>query len=294
MGLVITILKIIGIILLAILALVLVVAATVIFVPVRYRIKADRSDPATDLSAKAFITYLLHIISVRFEYDDGFRYSVKVLGIRIRPKKEKKDKTEDSTLPEVSQSVRDDAEAEPENVQESNAVEYDVQETVTLQSHDEQNDPDISLSDKIDAIIDKIISTYDNMEDKINGIRCRIHSIDKLLNDPHNRNAFDLIKKEVLRLLKKIAPQKVRGFVHFGFEDPATTGKVLMYLALIYPSLPRKLVIDPGWEDTDLYGYLDMKGHLALITVLISLLRLICNKDVRRLWRSYKNRGHKV
>ena len=299
MGLFITILKIIGIILLVIVALVLFVVGLVLFVPVGYKAGARKNDPADDFSAGALVTYLLHIVSVRFAYDDSVQYSVRIFGIKIRPRKEKKDagtevepETEDDHIEESITLTEEEMALTEENTETEDVPppEYNPQtQTLSVQEDDK---PEKSLSDRIDEMIDKITSGYDHMEEKISRIRDRINAFEKAVNDPGNRNAFELIKKETLRLLKKIAPQKITGFVHFGFEDPATTGKVLMYLALIYPSLPRKLKVDPGWDDTDLYGSLDMKGHLALITVLASLVRLVCNRDCRRLWRSYRNRGH--
>ena len=63
-----TILKVIGIIIAAIAALVLILLALVLFVPVRYSAKASY-DRKPDISVR--ISYLLHILSVRFDLHDG-------------------------------------------------------------------------------------------------------------------------------------------------------------------------------------------------------------------------------
>ena len=114
-----------------------------------------------------------------------------------------------------------------------------------------------------------------------------------MYDDKRNKDAFALIKKEIIRLLKKIAPKKIKGFVHFGFDDPATTGSILMYLAMIYPVLPKKLKIDPSFEDTDIYGAIDVKGRLSLIVPAVSFLKVFFNKDCRRMYRLYKRHSSK-
>jgi hypothetical protein len=113
-------------------------------------------------------------------------------------------------------------------------------------------------------------------------------------NDERNQEAVLYIKKKVLKLLKKLAPKSVKGFVHFGFEDPATTGKILMYLAMIYPVLPRKLIIDPGFDDTDIYGNIFIKGHFSLITPVMCFLGVYFNKDIRRMRRLLKKYKEKT
>ena len=76
-----TILKVIGIIIAAIAALVLILLALVLFVPVRYSAKASY-DRKPDISVR--ISYLLHILSVRFDLHDGNNeFIIKIFGHRI-------------------------------------------------------------------------------------------------------------------------------------------------------------------------------------------------------------------
>ena len=82
-----TILKVIGIIIAAIAALVLILLALVLFVPVRYSAKASY-DRKPDISVR--ISYLLHILSVRFDLHDGNNeFIIKILGHRSGNRKKK-------------------------------------------------------------------------------------------------------------------------------------------------------------------------------------------------------------
>lgn len=82
------ILKIIGILLLAVLGLILAVTLLVLLVPVRYRLKASVLEKNPDVDLR--ITWLLHLLSVRARYHPKggpFDLSVRILGIRLGGRK---------------------------------------------------------------------------------------------------------------------------------------------------------------------------------------------------------------
>lgn len=82
-----TILKVIGILLLVVLGILFAVVLTVLFVPVRYCAEGEYREK---LWAKGQITWLLHLLSVSFSFEEELSYSVKIAGIRILPGREKK------------------------------------------------------------------------------------------------------------------------------------------------------------------------------------------------------------
>lgn len=87
MSVILTILKIIGILLLAVLGLLLTVLLLVLFVPIRYRAEGGYRE---DIAVTARVTWLCHLLSVRAAFaEKAFSYQVKVCGIRLLPKQEK-------------------------------------------------------------------------------------------------------------------------------------------------------------------------------------------------------------
>ena len=300
-----TILKIIGIVLLAVIALVLIIAALLLFVPIRYRIKADKDENSDSFSAEAKVTYLLHIISAAFVYDGGTDFSVRIFGIKAYPKKKKKKKRKkenaDSSENEaLSENAGTDAEPS-----ENSHSDIPDEDDFTIDWNDDGGygdnehtegagaDDKESLSDKIAAFAEKIKEKYESACDKYKGLKSNIHFWKKMAEDEKNKEALRIVKSQVIRFLRKIAPKRVKGFIHFGSEDPATTGKILMYLSLIYPVLPKKLTIDPGFEDTDIYGNILIKGHIALIVPVMCFLKLYFSRECRRMWRLYKKHSGK-
>ena len=289
------ILRIIGIVLLSLISLVIVLLAIVLFVPVRYRISADR--PLNDeLTAKANVSFLLHIISATVGYERDIDYGIRIFGIKVYPKKKKEETVkEDET---ISASGTDAAAVTDDTAQkdESGAKE-EAQYTVDWnESGDEEikDGEDEGFWNSVESFIDKIVEKYGRFSDKIEKIRFKIRFYDRMRNDDGNKRAVGYIKERAIRLLKKIAPRTVKGFVHFGFDDPATTGKILMYLAMVYPILPRKLTIDPGFEDTDIYGNIRIKGLFSLITPALCFLGIYFNRDVRRMRRLFKKYKDRV
>lgn len=94
--------------------------------------------------------------------------------------------------------------------------------------------------------------------------------------------ARTLLLQQTKRLLKHIAPVKIRGNLHFGFADPSVTGNTLAAIALFYPVLPKKLFIVPDFQNKILEGELDFKGRIYGIILVIVFCKIWFNKDIQR------------
>ncbi len=306
-----TVLKIIGIVLACIIGLVLLLICLVLFVPVRYRINAEKEDPEADPVAFARASFLLHILSAKVIYEKKPEIIVRIFGFRLfqdrksekkrrKRKKASEDKKEEYSLDwnEPDDDHRPDEEETDDKADgiktEEDKTEEDKIENAKSEDNKGKDDKSEEGSyEKVEKILNDLSDKYLEYSDKIDRIRREIRFWDRMINDCRNKNAAELIKKETLKLLKKIAPRRIKGFIHFGFDDPATTGTVLMYLSLIYPILPRKLVIDPEFEDTDLYGNIDIKGYIRLIVPLVCVAKVYFNRDFKRMWRIYKKHSNR-
>ena len=280
-----TVLKIIGIVLLCIIGLLLVLVCLILFVPIRYRIEADRSDPDMSFTGSATGSFLLHILTARATYDEKFDFCIKVFGIRIKKRSHK----------EETPKIQDD---QPEAKDTGNSEVTEEDYSIDWNKTDDpgskpepEPEPEKSSDDlfeKIEAFIDKLADRYNEYSDKYDRIRKEIRFWDRMINDCGNKRAVELIKREAGKLLKKIAPRRIKGYIHFGSDDPATTGKILMYLSMIYPVLPRKLILDPDFEDPEVFGYIDIKGGIRLIVPLVCAVKVYFNRDFKRMWRIYR------
>jgi hypothetical protein len=93
MGILLAILKILGIILLVILGLVLLILLLILFVPICYRIKAVHNENETTADVK--VSYLVVKAKAHFDKINKLDYGAWILFFKIFPKKEKEKKDED-------------------------------------------------------------------------------------------------------------------------------------------------------------------------------------------------------
>lgn len=89
MGIVLMILKIIGIVLLCILGLILLILLLVLFTPISYRVKAEHNDENTMAQVK--FGFLVVNGKALYEKGQGFNYYVKLLFFKILPGKEEEE-----------------------------------------------------------------------------------------------------------------------------------------------------------------------------------------------------------
>ena len=99
MHVILTILKILGIILLVLLGLLLVIVFSVLFVPVRYRLEGEKSSPGwSEANGKVRVSWLLHLIHLRIQYQEKeldwecYLFGVPRSGCQRVEKEEKKEK----------------------------------------------------------------------------------------------------------------------------------------------------------------------------------------------------------
>ena len=106
MEIVLFILKTAGVILLVILGIFLLAAALLLFVPVRYRAEGNLPEEGKPQASVRF-TWLLHLLSLRVEYEGGLKMTLRLAGARIHPEKWRRRGKEERLQAEVEAEVRD-------------------------------------------------------------------------------------------------------------------------------------------------------------------------------------------
>ena len=187
---VLTVLKIIGIVLLVILAIILLLVLLVLFVPVRY--KADILVPETDfengfdvekLNIKAGFSWLLHFISGRIEFPENKEFTVRVLGIKVFPRKEK------PKAPDDKKKKKEAKEEKPEEKPEDSTAVSDI-------SVEESGNSEISENENQDMESDK--ENTPESDNNINGSEDfseenDSNCIDNSDNEPEKKNLIEIV-----------------------------------------------------------------------------------------------------
>lgn len=305
-----TILKILGIILLVILGVVLTVLLLVLFVPVRYRMDAHRDlQEEEPVVASVKATWLLHLISVFFSYPDAAYVRVKALGITVyrsdkekKPKKPKEEKQSEKHKKEEEPSAENDIQQieETPELQEEQAEEFfeaakeeiseNIQNAGYAETAEEKEEPPTlqKFFRKLWEKVKNIEYTIRQICDKIKHIVKNIRYYLKVIQSDTFKNAFSLCSGELFSLLKSIRPRKVKGSLTIGTGDPASTGQVLGIYGMLYPILGNNIMITPDFDRQIVEGELLVKGRITLFKALKMALVIFFNRDVRRLIKLLK------
>ena len=119
--------------------------------------------------------------------------------------------------------------------------------------------------------------------DRIKRICEKASSLRETVEDEENQKAVRLLISRVKYLLHHLRFRKFEGRLAFGFEDPATVGRMLAVLSLFYPLYGECFTITPVFDHTLFEGEIALKGHVRLIHILIAGVQLMMNKKIRGL-----------
>lgn len=119
--------------------------------------------------------------------------------------------------------------------------------------------------------------------DRIKKICEKASSLRETVEDEENQKAVRLLLSRVKYLLHHLRFRKFEGRLAFGFEDPATVGRMLAVLSLFYPLYGECFTITPVFDHTLFEGEIALKGHVRLIHILIAGIQLMMNKKIRGL-----------
>lgn len=306
------ILKIIGIIILAILGLILLVLALVLFVPDFYKVRIIHNPQETKITGK--VSFLWPAIVVIVQYFKKLSYKVKLFGISLldsekpkkektpKKKKEKKQKKKKAgksgdaieTVPEEEifaplenpgtlPKAEPEDEASFENVAEESES---FEETTEKPTQDKEKKP--GLFAKIKAKIQKLRETISKTIVKIKKLIHQKDEVQRILGKPETKTAMKFVWSKLGRLLKHILPRKIKGYLAYGADNPATTGQVLGILSVLYARTGQLLEIRPNFTEKQLECDVLIKGRIQVFTLLVIAVKVALNKELRQVIKEFK------
>ena len=276
-SLVLTILKVIGIVLLTILLLILFLIGLILFVPVHYSVKGTIDN---NFEAEGKICWLFSILKYSFLFQENeFDGTFRIFGIRIRKK-------EAVTEEELEEDVADEAEdAASDVIQAMELQQTDRKEQVREASDKAPEQKETSSGRKKasrerkkrdENFFIRIKQKYKNTKDKFLAFK-------NIVTDEKNQYVVKKIWKELLYLLKHFGFRKIKTDLTFSLADPALTGQVLGVICMM-PFLYRyEFGLYPDFESEQYYlkGTYDIRGRVRIIHILLAVIRLLLDKQVR-------------
>lgn len=287
------VLKGIGIAFLILLLLVIFILCMVLFVPIRYQFHGSYKEA---LQGEAKITWAPLLLKAHASFADNHpEYVVKALGGVIMT-------NTDAKLSWLGRKISSSAKKEETELKdkiqviEEEPLEFLSEENPVppVQSDREQESAGAgggtfrkTKREKRKPLPERLKEKWAALKERIRAFIQKLREIsekkDNLIKVYHTKR-FDLAKQDVIQYIKEIfriiKPDKLSGYVHFGLEDPATTGQVLGVLSLILPLYQEFLVIRPDFEEACVEGNLEGKGKIYLVSVAKLVLKIIFNKNL--------------
>ena len=289
------IIKIILIIIAVLVGLVLLALLAVLFVPIRYRVEGQYNDMRKYAAVKC--SWLLHIISIQAGYDKdgGVQSAIRLFGIRLNKAKTKAESDGSSSSSGADKKKKDrDKDKAAKTVFESEPFDNgqldEKKETASIPVKDEKRESEADGIDKTGnepiGFKEKIKNKFQNVKDKVihmkDNVRETTEKVSAVLNNDDYKQLVRFIKRQIIELFKLIKPRKGRLYVRFGFDDIETTGKVAMYLAVLYGIIGADIEIIPDFNEEIFEGEAYIKGRIRLIGAAVIAFRCFFNREFRR------------
>ena len=302
------ILKITGIVIACILGLVILIVAAVLFVPVRYKADADYHGK---FKAHAKMSWL-GILRVIVSYDEELAIKAKALFITVynnndenskasehkKAKKKKEKKQEENIFSASDKETEKFAEKQEkpqikmaEAVNETKEDVQDVKETVSEDESgdtqkkslfDKVKDKCFAIYTKIKEIIKLIKDTVKKVSGAADRLKEKVSKAKEFVTDEDNKALFHFLVEQLKALIKVIRPKKYRINARIGFEDPATMGKVLAYVSILYGMSGVDLSLEPVFGENVKEGSIFLKGNICIFSVLLIALRVYRNEQFKK------------
>lgn len=299
-----TILKVIGIILLVVLALILTALLCVLFVPVKYR--AVGSFDNTDIRAKAHVSWLFHLFALHIEYADETDGYIRLVfvkkGLFADSLGDNYEAFNDDVMDDAAKTETEDKISEntgdgpkiPADESE-HIIDEQAEDECTARTHNEYR----SVTDENQHIKQQTKPTHKKtykkphkkshkkqFKDKSDKIKNCIYKLKREYSDERNKAAFLHLKKELFIILKRICPRRLKLTMVYSTGSPDTTGISLGILACFPVGYTNRWRITPDFESEKPYakGSFDIKGHVIVISILAATLRILFDKNCRRLY----------
>lgn len=322
------ILKIIGILLLVILGLILLLVSSVLFVPITYKVRAERKDGV--IQVRAVAGWMFRLLSVHYRLHTSQEpmqlLQGRILGIPVwrplEPKKEKPKKAEKKSKAKQSEPKQ----MEPKQLEQkaemksSDKAKERLKKDLTpgtavatiprpepeVSRQEQPQDKQAQTKPPRQSILKKLLYAIRRIYGKITAIGRGLFSlVVKLLHMPEkasetigtltdfwnleeNVKARESIWRELKFLWKHSRPRKADLTLHFGFEDPSWTGQCMGVLSILNVWYPGRIFLKPEFEQEIFEGTLYIKGHMMLAVPLLSIFRLWRDENVMKMYRRFR------
>ncbi len=285
------ILKIIGIVLLCLLGLLLLGLCLILFVPVFFEAEVRDEDA---FSARGAISWLGIGLRGKFSYEEELQFSLRIFGIRIFPSKENKESSKEKKKAAVTETESEGREKPPSagdasgTDQEGKAEQKKRTEAAGKEEKDSPGKEEDSEEKGKKKRLQKRISLRkkkgkEKRKKKKEGASF-FSQIKGILQDDSCREGIIKMMSYMLSFFQSFHMKEAEGEADFSWGEPDLTGKTLGLISMFPFVYGEKLEINPDFLSEDAYfrGWLKIGGSFQLIYLLILIIRMVKDKEVRK------------
>lgn len=306
-----SILKWLGMILLVIVGLVVVIAACLLFVPVRYSVYLEHQE---EWVVKGGASWLLHLLHLSVLVEGGQEsHTMRILGVRFdtsgrrrkskrktvggRRKNQKANVLQEGEQSRKETSQKNHANVFPEKIEEISPKERSRQNPGEDKERNQPESKKKTLFQRIGEFFLPIQQGFVKIYKCIRAIWKFLREgpseaaeskkpvlIKEILQDSNTTVLWRLVWENIAALWKHSSPRKLKGKIRFGTSDPCTTGQILGVVGAGYGLLGRGVQITPDFENTVLEGNLELKGRIQIFVLLLIAKRVFLSDE----WRHFK------
>lgn len=126
---------------------------------------------------------------------------------------------------------------------------------------------------------------------KVDEIYGKIQKWMDFLGDPRFTGAVSILIMDIKKLIRHVAPRSMRGYLSFGFEDPAATGKMLGVLSFVRPYIGSGLLLEPDFDEKKLEGEIHARGRIVTGYAALVLTGALMHRQVRYVIHVVRGKG---
>lgn len=281
--------------------LALLLAAIVLFVPVRYEGRAEFPGTVEEIHGWLKITWLLHLVRADVKWENGeLKWNLRAAWKSFGEKAEERVESDAPKVPKKKEkpekSEKDKSSGTVKNVStksEENPIEKDS--TPKTQKKIEHKIETEKKEHFFKKIKNKIVGFWREIKYTIQRFCVKIkegmdwkNTVLEFLREKVHKSAFQRVKKELVWLKRFFKIKRIDIRLRFGFEDPSVTGKVLGFLGVLYAMAEGNIDVTPEFEEKCLEGRIYLKGRMRIIYIVVPAIHLITDKAVRQTYKDFK------
>ena len=278
------VLKGIGMILAILLLVVLLLLFAVLFSPIRYQIEGENEEQVSVSFQGNFLLFVLRFAGAYQKKQVTFQ--VKVFGYPVfrYPKPEVTQKRKKRSKKKKTCATDDSSQKAGVEEKDFSAYREEQPQTGSGQQHTKEQEKK-GIFFQIKAFFEKLKEWILHFPEKLKQAKEKAKNVKQMLLDESNKEMAVHLLKEFRYMMKHLKPKKLKADFTFSTGDPATTGQVLGILCMFPVMYRYDMHVSPDFVEEKFYvkGTFWVKGQIRLIHMVVVLIRLLKDKNVRKL-----------